>query len=131
MKEAVFEDPAVPVRGIFAQADVSHDNYPRDILLDLLNRCLDDSVRTVGFGGELVTPRRDSEEENGRDPKIPDLLHLVRQAIDREMEVSRQGFNFFLHPFTMNDEERTDQVSYPYRRFACHIAEESITSQPS
>jgi hypothetical protein len=104
------DDPAVPVRGVFAEADVREEDEPRHPFAERAQRLLDDPVVVVGARAGLVLLLRDPEEDHGRDPGAVRGLGLVAEAVDRALRDARQALERPLDALAGDGEERVHEV---------------------
>ena len=106
----LFDDAAVAVRHVLAQADVSHDDQVGDGGLDGAGGPLHDAVFGPGSGGDLVFRLRQAEENDGGDAEGMDLAAFLDRLIDGEVEDAGHGADRLADAFAGTDEERIDEA---------------------
>ena len=120
---ALADDPAVPVRGVLAEADVGDHDDLRVGLLQRPDRHLDDALVVVGLRADLVLARRDAEEQHGADTGGGDLGHLGDRLGDREALHAGHRGDRLAHTLARGDEEGLDEVLRSQLGLADQVAE--------
>ena len=108
------------VRGVFTKAYVRDDQHLRDAGLQCLHCPLHNSIGTVSLGGSLVfvLGSRNAEKENRTDPHVAGLLHLLHQAINRQVVVTRKGLDLLANAVAGNREQGPYQIVHRYAGLA-------------
>ena len=96
---------AMPVVGIFAEADIRHRDEIRCGPLHRTNGFLHDAVFVVRSLAERILLRREAEEDHGGDAKFRQLLRLGRGLVHRQSKDARHGGNRRLHAGILPNEE--------------------------
>ena len=120
---AVAEEPAVPMRRVFAQADVGDHGQVGVRLLQRAHRHLHDALVVVGAGARLVLFGGDPEEDHRADAGGLDLGRLGDQLADREALDARHRLDVLAHVGPRHYEEWLDQVPGRKLRLADEISE--------
>jgi hypothetical protein len=105
-----FDQAAVTVIGVLAEADVGDHAQLGDGLLHRGHAALDDSIRRVGAGAARVLRRGNAEEDHARDAEVMDELHLVHQLIHAQTEDAGHGGHRLAHPAPFHHEERQYEI---------------------
>jgi hypothetical protein len=116
-------DPAVAVRGVFAQADVGQKHELGDLLAEGSQRPLHDSVLVVGSRARPVLLLGDAEEENGADPQSLSLLGFLAETVDGALRDTGQALERPLDSVARANEERKDKVAQVEARLAHELAQ--------
>ncbi|MBA7629391.1 hypothetical protein ES703_36890 [subsurface metagenome] len=70
---------AVPMTGVFAKADIGNHQKFMGLLLDDSYSLLDNSIRTIARGADIILLFWNAKEDHGRDAKINNLLNFLWQ----------------------------------------------------
>ena len=125
----------MPVRGVFAQADIGDDEQLfarlRTERLDAADGAPDDAVFRIRLAAPLVFMRGHAEEHRPADLADEHLVHDLLQPIDRITEYARHGGNFLLDIFPVDDENGINERARPHLRLGDKIAHGGRAPQPS
>ena len=110
------------VIGVLAAADIRDHEHVRVDRLDLADRLLDDAVRIVGAGREVVLLGRDAEQQHGRDTQRAQVGDFARKLVERELELARHRADLVTDTFPLGHEQGVDEVGGVERCLAHEIA---------
>ena len=105
----LFDDSAMTVRHVLAEADVSQDDEVGHGSLDGAGGSLHDAVIDPGSGGDFVPGLWQAEDNDGRDAEGVDLDAFLHRFINGEIENSGHGTDRFTNSLARTDEERVDE----------------------
>src|SRR5262249_35284046 len=125
-----FDDAAVAVIGVLAEADVGDEDDARDFLSKLLEGPLHDAVRVPRAGSARVLRGRDAGEDDAWYTFVPGRLRLLDQGVGRKVVSPRHRRDLPSHPLPLAHEERVDQVRGDDLGLADHGAEEIAVTEP-
>ncbi len=85
------QQPAMPVTGVFAEADIGHDDHFGEFAFDGAYRPLDDSLRRKIFQPDGVFFRRDAKEDDRRNADLEGGARLADGFFDGELGNAGHG----------------------------------------
>ena len=94
------------------------------------HRPLRQPIGITGFGGvqRLHFGRRHRKQRHGGNTERRQLLRFAQQLVNGQPGHARHGRHRFAAVFTLNDEQRLNQISRGKRRFSRQSAREVITA---
>jgi hypothetical protein len=104
----IADHSAMPVRSVFAKANVRHDQHLRKSGFDRPHRFLDDPVFGIGFRANLVLHFGNPKKDNRPYIKCLKVFDLTQHVVDRKLELARHRRDFIPDILALNDEKRVD-----------------------
>src|SRR4029077_7990538 len=127
----VFNDAAMPVVGVFAEANIRHNQQIQIGAANRLDRALHDTIRRIGFGAERIFFFRDAEQNNSRNAKLLHLAALLKKSVDRLLRDAGHRSNRIPDIFARAHEHRIDESARRQARFSRQGANRFAAPQPS
>ena len=106
----VAQRAAMAVVGVFAEADVGHQQQLRGSLLGHADGLGDDAGVAGGIAAGGVFLGGDAEEDHAAQAQFGGLADFVGQQVGRELKIARHGRDLPTHVLAGANEQRQDQV---------------------
>ena len=112
----------MPVRHVFAEADVAHQNQIWHFALHRASGLLYDAIVGPGSGGDVIFLVGKTEQNHRGHAQRMDLLRLFDRFIHRQVEHARHRPNFLAHAFAGTNEHGIDKGLRSKARFTHQAA---------
>jgi hypothetical protein len=109
---ALNNQAAVAVVGVSAKANVRYHHQPVDLRLEGSHSPLNHAVFPVSFAGPWVLLLGHTEQHDGGDTKLSNLLGFQQKLVRREMIDTRHGGNLLTDVLAGDNEHGVDKVVY-------------------
>src|SRR4030095_13349461 len=119
----MFDDSAMTLGSVLAQADVGYEEKVTDILSNSAGCILTDAVLVISIRPDIVLFRREAEQENTADARPLGLSGQRYCIVDRQIVLARHGAYFRSDPFADTDKNRVNHGLRRDSRFANQVAE--------
>src|SRR5450755_1091752 len=126
---AVLDDAAMPVAGVFTQANVGDDQRIRCLGLQTPDRLLDDALLGVCLRAYLVLLVGDAKEQYGWNAQARDALRFTPQVLQRPLHNPWHGGNLAWLVDAFRNEERVDELLDVQVRLADHAAQPIVLAR--
>jgi hypothetical protein len=128
---AAFDDAAVAVARVLAEAHVGRHQEVRHHVLHRPHRLLHDAVLGVRLRAARVLLDGQPEQQHAGDAHARDVLHVLHQLVDREAELAGHRADRLANAAAVDDEQRVDEIVDRERGLADQLAHQGLLAKTS
>ena len=127
----VFDDSAMPMVRVFAEAHVRHHQQIQIRAANRLDGALHDAIRRIRLRAERIFFFRNAEQNNSRNAKLLHFAAFLKKRVDRLLRDARHRSDRIPDIFARAHEHRIDESMRRQARLARQGANRFAAPQPA